>query len=600
MANLDQLVEDLSGLTVLEAAQLSKMLEEKWGVSAAAPVAVAAAGAAVPRPRRPPVEEQTEFDVILTAVGAQKINVIKEVRAITGLGLKEAKDLVEARAEGGQGGGLQGRGRQAQGAARGCRRHRGDQVDLIDRLRERIIQSPEPPPARSAAAGARLARLAAAPRGGAALLGVGVRAVLGALAFAGPAPGHRPNHGINRSRSVMAHLITARKRIPQEFRPHPRGHRDAEPHRGSAPVLREFPADARRPRPSAQQAGLEEVFRSVFPIKDFADRAALDFVKYELEEPKYDVEECHQRGMTYAAPLRVTLRLIVWDVDEETGSRSVRDIKEQDVYMGDMPLMTDNGTFVINGTERVIVSPDAPQPGRVLRPRPRQDPQLGQVPVLGPDHPLSRLLARLRVRRQGPDLRPHRPAPQAAGDDAAPGPGPGPGDRSSRPSTARSSSLSAGQGWKTEFRAERLKGQKLATDLIDASTGQTLAEAGTKLTPAPAQADRGAGHDGGLPLGRGAGRPVRQPRPHQPGERPRLGRGRRRTHRRDAAPAGRGRRRPRFRSSTSTISASAPTSATRWCSTAARPARRRCSTSIACCARASRRRWRRPRRCSTA
>src|SRR3954452_14940898 len=92
--------------------------------------------------------------------------------------------------------------------------------------------------------------------------------------------------------------------------------------------------------------GLEEVFRSVFPIRDFADRAALDFVKYELEDPKYDVEECHQRGMTYAAPLRVTLRLIVWDVDEETGSKSVRDIKEQDVYMGDMPLMTENGTFV--------------------------------------------------------------------------------------------------------------------------------------------------------------------------------------------------------------------------------------------------------------
>ena len=105
------------------------------------------------------------------------------------------------------------------------------------------------------------------------------------------------------------------------------------------------------------------MFRSVFPIEDFADRAALDFVKYELEEPKYDVEECHQRGMTYAAPLRVTLRLIVWDVDEETGSRVVRDIKEQDVYMGDMPLMTDNGTFVINGTERVIVSQMHRSPG---------------------------------------------------------------------------------------------------------------------------------------------------------------------------------------------------------------------------------------------
>jgi large subunit ribosomal protein L7/L12 len=98
MANLDQLVEDLSSLTVLEAAQLSKMLEEKWGVSAAAPVAVAAmpgagGGAAAPAEA---AEEQTEFDVILAAAGAQKINVIKEVRAITGLGLKEAKDLVEA------------------------------------------------------------------------------------------------------------------------------------------------------------------------------------------------------------------------------------------------------------------------------------------------------------------------------------------------------------------------------------------------------------------------------------------------------------------------------------------------------------------------
>ena len=96
MANLDQLVEDLSSLTVLEAAQLSKMLEEKWGVSAAAPVAVAAAGGGAAAAPAEVAEEQTEFDVILSAIGAQKINVIKEVRAITGLGLKEAKDLVEA------------------------------------------------------------------------------------------------------------------------------------------------------------------------------------------------------------------------------------------------------------------------------------------------------------------------------------------------------------------------------------------------------------------------------------------------------------------------------------------------------------------------
>jgi large subunit ribosomal protein L7/L12 len=94
MANLEQLVDDLSSLTVLEAAELSKMLEEKWGVSAAAPVAVAAAGA--PAAAAEAAEEQTEFDVVLAAVGEKKINVIKEVRAITGLGLKEAKDLVEA------------------------------------------------------------------------------------------------------------------------------------------------------------------------------------------------------------------------------------------------------------------------------------------------------------------------------------------------------------------------------------------------------------------------------------------------------------------------------------------------------------------------
>ena len=101
----------------------------------------------------------------------------------------------------------------------------------------------------------------------------------------------------------------------------------------------------------------------MFPIRDFSDRARLEFVSYELETPKYDVEECQQRGITFAAPLKVTLRLVVWDVDEDTGARSIRDIKEQDVYMGDMPLMTKNGTFIINGTERVIVSPDASQPG---------------------------------------------------------------------------------------------------------------------------------------------------------------------------------------------------------------------------------------------
>ncbi|HKD46355.1 MAG TPA: DNA-directed RNA polymerase subunit beta [Rhizomicrobium sp.] len=109
--------------------------------------------------------------------------------------------------------------------------------------------------------------------------------------------------------------------------------------------------------------GLEAVFRQVFPIKDFSESSLLEYVDYHFEEPKYDVEECQQRSMTYAAPLKVTLRLIVFDVDQETGARSVKDIKEQDVYMGDVPFMTDNGTFVVNGTERVIVSQMHRSPG---------------------------------------------------------------------------------------------------------------------------------------------------------------------------------------------------------------------------------------------
>ena len=110
-------------------------------------------------------------------------------------------------------------------------------------------------------------------------------------------------------------------------------------------------------------SGLEKTLRGVFPIRDFAGTAELDFVNYELEDPKFDTEECRQRGITYAAPMKVTLRLIVFEVDTETETRSVLDIKEQDVYMGDMPLMTENGTFIINGTERVIVSQMHRSPG---------------------------------------------------------------------------------------------------------------------------------------------------------------------------------------------------------------------------------------------
>ncbi|MGE5819698.1 MAG: DNA-directed RNA polymerase subunit beta [Deltaproteobacteria bacterium] len=112
-----------------------------------------------------------------------------------------------------------------------------------------------------------------------------------------------------------------------------------------------------------QNIGLQEVFKSVFPIKDFNETASLEFVGYALGEPKYDVEECHQRGMTYAAPLKVTVQLVLWDVDAQTGSRSIKNVKEQEVYFGEMPLMTRNGTFMVNGTERVIVSQLHRSPG---------------------------------------------------------------------------------------------------------------------------------------------------------------------------------------------------------------------------------------------
>src|SRR5246127_628225 len=107
--------------------------------------------------------------------------------------------------------------------------------------------------------------------------------------------------------------------------------------------------------------GLQGVFKSVFPIKDFNETASLEFVSYELGTPKYDVEECHQRGMTYAAPLKVKIQLVIWDV--ENGRRSIKNVKEKEVYFGEIPLMTGNGTFMVNGTERVIVSQLHRSPG---------------------------------------------------------------------------------------------------------------------------------------------------------------------------------------------------------------------------------------------
>ena len=261
--------------------------------------------------------------------------------------------------------------------------------------------------------------------------------------------------------------------------------------------------------PAAQHTdtGLQAVFKSVFPIRDFSERGTLEFVKYEFEEPKYDVEECQQRGMTYAAPLKVTLRLVVWDVDEETKSRSIRDIKEQDVYMGDMPLMTSNGTFIINGTERVIVSQMHRSPGVFFDHDKGKTHSSGKylfaarvIPYRGSwldfefdakdlvyvridrrrKLPVTTLLmaldddktAKLRAKRQAEDqgLDPQEARGMVADDIL--------GYFYARVVFSRSK-----KGWLTPFSPERMKNVKLLRDMINAKTGRVVAEAGAKLTP---------------------------------------------------------------------------------------------------------------------
>ncbi|MCX6112579.1 MAG: DNA-directed RNA polymerase subunit beta, partial [Proteobacteria bacterium] len=117
------------------------------------------------------------------------------------------------------------------------------------------------------------------------------------------------------------------------------------------------------PLEKRKNAGLQAVFTSIFPITNFGDTASLEFLGYSLGAPKYDVNDCRNRGTTYAAPLKVSVRLVVKDVDEDTGAKSIRDVKVQEVYLGDIPLMTDQGSFIVNGTERVVVSQLHRSPG---------------------------------------------------------------------------------------------------------------------------------------------------------------------------------------------------------------------------------------------
>src|SRR5436190_1122640 len=237
----------------------------------------------------------------------------------------------------------------------------------------------------------------------------------------------------------------------------------------------------REPVGGRPDEGLQAVFKSVFPISDFSNTSMLEFVKYEFEAPKYDVDECRQRGMTYAAPLKVTLRLIVFDVDEETGAKSVKDIKEQDVYMGDIPLMTNNGTFVVNGTERVIVSQMHRSPGVFF------DHDKGKT------HSSGKLLFAARVipyRGSWLDIEFDAKDIVFARIDR----------RRKIPVTSLMFALGldgeqilstfykkiiykrAKDGWRVPFDATRFRGYSTINDLVDADSGKVVLEAGKKLT----------------------------------------------------------------------------------------------------------------------
>ncbi len=230
--------------------------------------------------------------------------------------------------------------------------------------------------------------------------------------------------------------------------------------------------------------GIHGVFQSVFPIKDFNETSVLEYVKYELEAPKYDVEECQQRDMTYAAPLKVTLRLIVFDIDEDTGAKSVKDIKEQDVFMGDMPLMTPNGTFVVNGTERVIVSQMHRSPGVFFDHDKGKTHSSGKllfacriIPYRGSwlDFEFDAkdiVYARIDRRRKLPVTT----LLYSLGLDQE-------GIMDAYYDTVSYRIEGKSRGWVTPFFPDRVRGTRPTYDLIDAATGTVIAEAGQKVTP---------------------------------------------------------------------------------------------------------------------
>src|SRR5690242_10039295 len=246
------------------------------------------------------------------------------------------------------------------------------------------------------------------------------------------------------------------------------------------------------PKGGRPEEGLQAVFKSVFPITDFSNTASLEFVKYEFEAPKYDVEECRQRDMTFAAPLKVTLRLIVFDVDQDTGAKSVKDIKEQDVYMGDMPLMTENGTFIINGTERVIVSQMHRSPGVFF------DHDKGKTHSSGKLLFAARIIpyrgswldiefdakdivhARIDRRRKIPVTS----LLMALGMDS---------EEILSTFYNKITYKRSKDHWRIPYSVDRFKGLKAVNDLVDADSGEVVVEAGRKITARTARqlADKG-------------------------------------------------------------------------------------------------------------
>jgi DNA-directed RNA polymerase subunit beta len=229
-------------------------------------------------------------------------------------------------------------------------------------------------------------------------------------------------------------------------------------------------------------SGLQSVLTSVFPVNDFSETATLEFVKYEFGEPKYDVEECIQRDISFSAPLKATLRLIVWDVDEEAETRDIRSIKEQEVYFGEIPLMTQHGTFVINGTERVIVSQMHRSPGVVFEHDSGKSHSSGKylfsarvIPYRGSwlDFEFdAKDLMYFRVDRR---RKIHAPSLlRALGMET--------NDIISTFYESEEYSKTS-KGWAAKFDPEAFKAVRLSTDLVDAKTGKVVEASGTKISP---------------------------------------------------------------------------------------------------------------------